>query len=100
MSQDLAIFQAMIIVGWNGSGPIIDMFNTNVFKKVSSIFITAAILDLSQGNFVAAKSSIFLAIGIYKAECFDSIFEFLMRSKFFFLFFFYVLSFSRNWAKH
>ncbi|KAI3421638.1 uncharacterized protein J3R85_011988 [Psidium guajava] len=40
--------QAMIIVGWNGSGDPIDVFTPDVFKKVLSIFITAAILKLGQ----------------------------------------------------
>lgn len=40
--------QAMIIIAWNGSGNIGGIFEGNGFKKVSSIFITAAILKLAQ----------------------------------------------------
>ncbi|KAJ0966771.1 hypothetical protein J5N97_023688 [Dioscorea zingiberensis] len=38
--------QAMIIIAWNGSPG--DIFDSGVFKKVLSIFITAAILKLGQ----------------------------------------------------
>ncbi|KAI5647696.1 hypothetical protein M9H77_33701 [Catharanthus roseus] len=40
--------QAMIIIAWNGSGNLSTIFEGNVFKKVLSIFITAAILKLAQ----------------------------------------------------
>ncbi|KZV22357.1 callose synthase 2-like [Dorcoceras hygrometricum] len=40
--------QAMIIISWNGSGSIGDLFDGDVIKKVLSIFITAAILKLAQ----------------------------------------------------
>ncbi|XP_027158791.1 callose synthase 2-like [Coffea eugenioides] len=40
--------QAMIIVAWNGSGDLGSVFEANVFKKVLSIFISAAILKLIQ----------------------------------------------------
>ncbi|KAK6138372.1 hypothetical protein DH2020_027888 [Rehmannia glutinosa] len=39
---------AMIIIAWNGSGDPSSIFDSNVFKKVLSIFITAAILKLGQ----------------------------------------------------
>ncbi|AQK80759.1 Putative glycosyl transferase family protein [Zea mays] len=39
--------QAMIIIAWNGGTPS-DIFDAGVFKKVLSIFITAAILKLGQ----------------------------------------------------
>ncbi|XP_058090540.1 callose synthase 3-like [Magnolia sinica] len=38
--------QAMIIIAWNGSGSPSSIFDGGVFKKVLSIFITAAILKL------------------------------------------------------
>lgn len=44
------IFKAMIIISWNGSGDLSSIFDGNVFKKVLSIFITAAILKLAQGK--------------------------------------------------
>ncbi|PSS26439.1 Callose synthase [Actinidia chinensis var. chinensis] len=40
--------QAMIILAWNGSGKLSSIFDGDVFKKVLSIFITAAILKLAQ----------------------------------------------------
>eukprot|EP00249_Psilotum_nudum_P020969 c27917_g2_i1 orf=518-4456(+) len=40
--------QAMIVVAWNGRGSPLSIFDTRVFKKVLSIFITAAILRLLQ----------------------------------------------------
>ncbi|KAI9094765.1 hypothetical protein K1719_026571 [Acacia pycnantha] len=40
--------QAMIIVAWNGNGDPSVVFNLDVFKKVLSVFITAAILKLGQ----------------------------------------------------
>ncbi|KAJ8573525.1 hypothetical protein K7X08_010036 [Anisodus acutangulus] len=40
--------QAMIIIAWNGSGQLSSIFEGDVFKRVMSIFITAAILKLAQ----------------------------------------------------
>nr|KYP65055.1 Callose synthase 3 [Cajanus cajan] len=40
--------QAMIIVAWNGPGDPSVIFKGDVFKKVLSVFITAAILKLGQ----------------------------------------------------
>ncbi|KAL4611905.1 hypothetical protein ACB092_08G159600 [Castanea dentata] len=40
--------QAMIIVAWNGTGEPTAIFSSDVFKKVLSVFITAAILKLGQ----------------------------------------------------
>ncbi|KAD3069004.1 hypothetical protein E3N88_36884 [Mikania micrantha] len=40
--------QAMIIIAWNGSGNLSSIFDGLVFKKVLSIFITAAVLKLAQ----------------------------------------------------
>nr|POE82802.1 callose synthase 3 [Quercus suber] len=40
--------QAMIIVAWNGTGEPTAVFSSDVFKKVLSVFITAAILKLGQ----------------------------------------------------
>ncbi|KAK7856260.1 callose synthase 3 [Quercus suber] len=41
-------YQAMIIVAWNGTGEPTAVFSSDVFKKVLSVFITAAILKLGQ----------------------------------------------------
>ncbi|XP_058723122.1 callose synthase 1-like [Vicia villosa] len=40
--------QAMVIIAWNDSGNLSNIFDGDVFKKVLSIFITAAILKLAQ----------------------------------------------------
>ncbi|XP_076911186.1 callose synthase 2-like [Bidens hawaiensis] len=40
--------QAMIIIAWNGSGNLSSIFEGKVFKRVLSVFITAAILKLAQ----------------------------------------------------
>ncbi|PPS05987.1 hypothetical protein GOBAR_AA14662 [Gossypium barbadense] len=40
--------QVMIIVAWNGNGQPSSIFTGDVFKKVLSVFITAAILKLGQ----------------------------------------------------
>ncbi|KAI4386274.1 hypothetical protein MLD38_004220 [Melastoma candidum] len=40
--------QVMIIVAWNGKGDLFALFTPDVFKKVLSVFITAAILKLGQ----------------------------------------------------
>ncbi|XP_071726547.1 callose synthase 3-like [Rutidosis leptorrhynchoides] len=40
--------QAMIIIAWNGSGELSSIFDGTVFKKVLSVFITAAVLKLIQ----------------------------------------------------
>ncbi|CAL0316283.1 unnamed protein product [Lupinus luteus] len=40
--------QAMMIVAWNGSGDPTAILNGDVFKKVMSVFITAAILKFGQ----------------------------------------------------
>jgi len=40
----------MIIIAWNGSGQLSVIFEGEVFKKVLSIFITAAIIKLGHGK--------------------------------------------------
>lgn len=40
----------MIIVAWNGSGQPTALFDGEVFTKALSVFITAAVLKLGQGN--------------------------------------------------
>jgi len=50
-------FKAMIIIAWNGSGKLSSIFEGDVFKRVLSIFITAAILKLAQGELVTRFSS-------------------------------------------
>lgn len=43
------LLKAMIIIAWNGSGTFSSIFEADVFKKVLSVFVTAAILKLAQG---------------------------------------------------
>lgn len=53
MSSDAGLpclLKAMIIIAWNGSGHLGSIFEGDVFKRVMSIFITAAILKLAQGE--------------------------------------------------
>ncbi|KAI8570355.1 hypothetical protein RHMOL_Rhmol01G0028600 [Rhododendron molle] len=40
--------QAMIIIAWNGLGKLSSIFKGDVFKKVLSVFMTAAVLKLAQ----------------------------------------------------
>ncbi|KAG4203104.1 hypothetical protein ERO13_A05G380032v2 [Gossypium hirsutum] len=42
-------FQAMLIVAWN-SGSLLGFFDEDVFRKVLTIFITAAFLNFLQGT--------------------------------------------------
>ncbi|MCH98896.1 callose synthase 3-like, partial [Trifolium medium] len=51
----------MVIIAWNDSGSLSNIFDGDVFKKVLSIFITAAILKLAQGS----PSMFILAVFIY-----------------------------------
>ncbi|KAF7152125.1 hypothetical protein RHSIM_Rhsim01G0033900 [Rhododendron simsii] len=41
-------YEVMIIIAWNGLGKLSSIFNGDVFKKVLSVFITAAVLNLAQ----------------------------------------------------
>lgn len=45
----MSFLKAMIILAWNGSGELSSVFTGDIFKKVLSVFITAAILKLGQG---------------------------------------------------
>lgn len=40
----------MIIIAWNGSGQPGSVFSGDEFKRVLSVFITAAVLKLGQGE--------------------------------------------------
>lgn len=50
----MAFVQAMIVMAWNieGSGTFKSTFEGNNFKRILSIFITAAILRVIQGMYV------------------------------------------------
>ena len=47
-SHNDKIWKAMIIMAWDGGEPS-SVFDAGVFKKVLSVFITAAIMKLGQG---------------------------------------------------
>ncbi|KAJ0942315.1 putative 1,3-beta-glucan synthase [Helianthus annuus] len=48
----ILFLQAVIIVAWNGDGNPTSIFESDVFKKVLSVFITASILKLGQGMLI------------------------------------------------
>ena len=50
LDVDYRFSQAMLIIAWNSSGSIADLFNEDVFKSVLSIFITSAVLNFVQGR--------------------------------------------------
>ena len=63
----------MIILAWNG-GSLANIFDYVVFKKILSIFITSAILNLGQGMGtwhwnLNRTHSIFLSQGYFSQEC-------------------------------
>lgn len=60
----LYLFKAMIIIAWNGSGDLSGIFQGDVFLKVLSIFITAAILKLAQGD----DSSTYMQLFIFSSH--------------------------------
>lgn len=43
-------FQAMVIVAWSSSGSLLAFFEEDVFRRVTSIFITQAFLNFLQGT--------------------------------------------------
>lgn len=57
---DDKIWKAMIIMAWDGGDPS-SVFGANVFKKVLSVFITAAIMKLGQGWSVFVLSQVYLS---------------------------------------
>ncbi|KAK7362032.1 hypothetical protein VNO77_04129 [Canavalia gladiata] len=50
--------QAIIIIAWNGFGQLTSIFDGDVFKKVLSIFITVAILNLHKCREKALYNSV------------------------------------------
>lgn len=58
-------FKAMIIIAWNGSGDLSGIFQGDVFLKVLSIFITAAILKLAQGDDLSTYTTFLRFINNY-----------------------------------
>lgn len=58
----------MIIIAWNGSGDLGAIFHGDVFLKVLSIFITAAILKLAQGNDSSTHTALKFSICSYHSS--------------------------------
>ncbi|AEE79878.1 unnamed protein product [Arabidopsis thaliana] len=67
-------FQAMVIVGWHGSGSLGDIFDKDVFKTVLTIFITSAYLTLLQ-----AALDIILNFNAWKNFKFSQILRYLLK---------------------
>ncbi|KAG7561405.1 Glycosyl transferase family 48 [Arabidopsis thaliana x Arabidopsis arenosa] len=67
-------FQAMVIVGWHGSGSLGDIFDKDVFKTVLTIFITSAYLTLLQ-----ASLDIILNFNAWKNFKFSQILRYLLK---------------------
>ncbi|VFQ64399.1 unnamed protein product [Cuscuta campestris] len=66
--------QAMIIIAWNHSGSISDIFDEDLFKSILSIFITAAIL-----HFVRAILDIILSLNAWRSMRFMQILRYLLK---------------------
>lgn len=49
-------FQAMVILAWSPSGSLIALFDGDVFRRVLTIFITSAFLNLLQGILQCSQS--------------------------------------------
>lgn len=54
----------MIILAWDGGSPSA-IFDAEVFKKVLSIFITAAVMKLGQGLLCLYVVSFFISLCLY-----------------------------------
>ncbi|WZZ66629.1 hypothetical protein YC2023_077999 [Brassica napus] len=67
-------FQAMVIVGWNGSGSLGEIFDKDIFKKVLTIFITSAYLTLLQ-----AALDIILTFNAWKNFKLSQILRYLLK---------------------
>ncbi|KAL1173629.1 hypothetical protein V6Z11_A05G424900 [Gossypium hirsutum] len=66
-------FQAMLIVAWN-SGSLLGFFDEDVFRKVLTIFITAAFL-----NFLQATLDIILSFNAWRSLNFSQILRYLAK---------------------
>nr|GMC74776.1 callose synthase 7-like isoform X1 [Ipomoea batatas]GMC76759.1 callose synthase 7-like isoform X1 [Ipomoea batatas] len=66
--------QAMIIIAWNHSGSIYDIFDEDMFKSILSIFITAAIL-----HFLRAILDIILSLNAWRSLRFTQILRYLLK---------------------
>ncbi|GMI67455.1 glucan synthase-like 11 [Hibiscus trionum] len=66
-------FQAMLIVAWN-SGSLLGFFDEYIFRKVLTIFITAAFL-----NFLQATLDIILSFNAWRSLYFSQILRYLLK---------------------
>ncbi|KAF3517307.1 hypothetical protein DY000_02061736 [Brassica cretica] len=66
--------RAMVIVGWNGSGSLGEIFDKDIFKKVLTIFITSAYLTLLQ-----AALDIILTFNAWKNFKLSQILRYLLK---------------------
>ncbi|XWS41048.1 hypothetical protein CRYUN_Cryun17cG0047500 [Craigia yunnanensis] len=66
-------FQAMLIIAWN-SGSLLGFFDQDVFRRVLTIFITAAFL-----NFLQATLDIILSLNAWKSLKITQILRYLLK---------------------
>ncbi|CAN6445572.1 unnamed protein product [Victoria cruziana] len=66
--------QAMIIIAWNSSSPLVALSQPNVIKSVSSIFVTASIL-----NFLQALLDIVLCWKAWGSMSFSQILRYILK---------------------
>ncbi|XP_020523271.1 callose synthase 7 isoform X2 [Amborella trichopoda] len=67
-------FQAMVIIAWSPQGSITALINEDVFKSVSSIFITAAVL-----NFLQATLDIILSWKAWGSMAYSQILRYILK---------------------
>jgi hypothetical protein len=58
----------MVIIAWSPSGTLSSIFEADVFRNVSTIFITAAFLNFLQGKILLWDSTAF-CISLYFPYC-------------------------------
>ncbi|CAH9104298.1 unnamed protein product [Cuscuta epithymum] len=66
--------QVMIIIAWNNSGSLSEIFDEDMFKSILSIFITAAIL-----HFWRAVLDIILSLNAWRSMRFTQILRYLLK---------------------
>ncbi|XP_031256550.1 callose synthase 7 isoform X2 [Pistacia vera] len=67
-------FQAMVIVAWSPSGSLVAFFEEDVFRRVTSIFITQAFL-----NFLQAALDIILSFNAWRSLKFTQILRYILK---------------------
>ncbi|XP_044504191.1 callose synthase 7-like [Mangifera indica] len=67
-------FQAMVIVAWSSSGSLLAFFEEDVFRRVTSIFITQAFL-----NFLQAALDIILSLNAWRSLKFTQILRYVLK---------------------